>query len=100
MSGIECQKQQVLATGKSKLDAFLSPVETFMIGGVAAAISKTLAAPIERVKLLLQNQGESAAAKAQVRHSNLRGMRTLALNVLLIPISDSCAPNASVEWFH
>jgi len=36
-------------------------VEDFLIGGVAAAISKTLAAPIERVKLLLQNQGESAA---------------------------------------
>ena len=32
--------------------------ENFMISGVAAAISKTSAAPIERVKLLLQNQGE------------------------------------------
>ncbi|KAF6152632.1 hypothetical protein GIB67_008069 [Kingdonia uniflora] len=30
----------------------------FMMGGVAAAISKSTAAPIERVKLLLQNQGE------------------------------------------
>lgn len=67
MSALDFQKQQVLATGKSKLDKALSPVESFMIGGVAAAISKTLAAPIERVKLLLQNQGESAAAKAQVR---------------------------------
>jgi hypothetical protein len=28
------------------------------MGGVSAAISKTAAAPIERVKLLLQNQGE------------------------------------------
>lgn len=26
----------------------------FMIGGVSAAVSKTLVAPIERVKLLLQ----------------------------------------------
>jgi solute carrier family 25 (adenine nucleotide translocator) protein 4/5/6/31 len=34
-------------------------VEDFMLGGTAAAISKTIAAPIERVKLLLQNQGES-----------------------------------------
>jgi len=30
----------------------------FLLGGVAAAISKTVAAPIERVKLLIQNQDE------------------------------------------
>jgi len=36
-------------------------VEDFALGGTAAAISKTVAAPIERVKLLLQNQGEAAA---------------------------------------
>ncbi|XP_077215407.1 endoplasmic reticulum-adenine nucleotide transporter 1 [Tasmannia lanceolata] len=30
----------------------------FMMGGAAATISKSAAAPIERVKLLLQNQGE------------------------------------------
>lgn len=30
----------------------------FLMGGVAAIISKSAAAPIERVKLLLQNQGE------------------------------------------
>ncbi|KAI4347270.1 hypothetical protein L6164_008094 [Bauhinia variegata] len=30
----------------------------FVMGGVAAIMSKTAAAPIERVKLLLQNQGE------------------------------------------
>jgi solute carrier family 25 (mitochondrial adenine nucleotide translocator), member 4/5/6/31 len=28
-----------------------------MMGGTAAAISKTVAAPIERVKLIIQNQG-------------------------------------------
>jgi solute carrier family 25 (adenine nucleotide translocator) protein 4/5/6/31 len=32
--------------------------EEFMVGGVAAGVSKTVAAPIERVKLLVQNQGE------------------------------------------
>lgn len=32
--------------------------ENFLISGCSAAISKTSAAPIERVKLLLQNQGE------------------------------------------
>lgn len=30
----------------------------FLMGGVAAAVSKTAAAPIERVKLLIQNQDE------------------------------------------
>lgn len=34
-------------------------VEDFLLGGTSAAVSKTIAAPIERVKLLLQNQGES-----------------------------------------
>jgi len=32
--------------------------EEFLIGGVSAGISKTFAAPIERVKLLIQNQDE------------------------------------------
>merc|ERR1712000_110129 len=36
----------------------LSPAEDFMLGGVAAAISKTVAAPIERIKLMVQNQDE------------------------------------------
>lgn len=33
-------------------------MESFVLSGTAAAISKTSAAPIERVKLLLQNQNE------------------------------------------
>jgi solute carrier family 25 (adenine nucleotide translocator) protein 4/5/6/31 len=33
-------------------------LEDFMLAGSAAAVSKTAAAPIERVKLLVQNQGE------------------------------------------
>jgi solute carrier family 25 (mitochondrial adenine nucleotide translocator), member 4/5/6/31 len=33
-------------------------VENFLLSGAAAVISKTVAAPIERVKLLVQNQGE------------------------------------------
>lgn len=32
--------------------------EDFMLGGISAGISKTAAAPIERVKLLVQNQNE------------------------------------------
>jgi solute carrier family 25 (mitochondrial adenine nucleotide translocator), member 4/5/6/31 len=36
----------------------LSFLENFLLSGAAAVISKTAAAPIERVKLLIQNQGE------------------------------------------
>merc|ERR1712066_1136291 len=36
----------------------LSFFENFMLSGVAAGVSKTASAPIERVKLLVQNQGE------------------------------------------
>jgi solute carrier family 25 (adenine nucleotide translocator) protein 4/5/6/31 len=32
--------------------------EDFMLGGTAAGISKTVTAPLERVKLIVQNQGE------------------------------------------
>ncbi len=38
---------------KNDVSAFLID---FMMGGVSAAVSKTAAAPIERVKLLIQNQ--------------------------------------------
>jgi len=38
--------------------AKLGFVENFMLSGVAAAVSKTAAAPIERIKLLVQNQDE------------------------------------------
>jgi solute carrier family 25 (adenine nucleotide translocator) protein 4/5/6/31 len=41
-----------------KEDARLSFIKNFAISGAAAVISKTAAAPIERVKLLIQNQGE------------------------------------------
>jgi solute carrier family 25 (adenine nucleotide translocator) protein 4/5/6/31 len=33
-------------------------LQDFLMGGVSAAVSKTAAAPIERVKLLIQNQDE------------------------------------------
>jgi solute carrier family 25 (adenine nucleotide translocator) protein 4/5/6/31 len=41
-------------SGGGKLNFF----ENFMLSGVAAGVSKTVAAPIERVKLLVQNQDE------------------------------------------
>jgi len=39
-------------------DQKLSFVENFMLSGTSAVVSKTVAAPIERVKLLVQNQSE------------------------------------------
>jgi len=56
-----------MATAEKKPAAAAAPkrgtnmVEDFLLGGVAAAVSKTIAAPIERIKLLLQNQGEQKA---------------------------------------
>lgn len=44
--------------GDDKKGGFLT---NFLMGGVSAAISKTAVAPIERVKLLLQNQDSSKA---------------------------------------
>lgn len=50
------------AKPKDKADKKAAPklgfVENFMLSGAAAVISKTVAAPIERVKLLVQNQAE------------------------------------------
>ncbi|KAG9538613.1 ADP,ATP carrier protein, partial [Aureobasidium melanogenum] len=37
-------------------------VVDFLMGGVSAAVSKTAAAPIERIKLLIQNQDEMLKA--------------------------------------
>ena len=45
-------------SNKSKNNAKLGFSENFVLSGSAAAVAKTSAAPIERVKLLLQNQGE------------------------------------------
>jgi len=44
--------------GEKKPKKQMAFYEDFLLGGVAAAISKTAAAPIERVKLLIQNQDE------------------------------------------
>jgi len=46
--------------GKSKQK--LTPVENFALSGCAAVISKTVSAPIERVKLMIQNQDEMIKA--------------------------------------
>lgn len=45
-------------------DAVISFMKDFLAGGVAAAISKTAVAPIERVKLLLQVQKLTGVGRA------------------------------------
>jgi len=50
MSNEPPKKQSVMGVPPFVID--------FMMGGVSAAVSKTAAAPIERVKLLIQNQDE------------------------------------------
>ncbi|WOH05638.1 hypothetical protein DCAR_0625058 [Daucus carota subsp. sativus] len=49
----------VNAPSEKSLSGF---VVDFLMGGVSAAVSKTAAAPIERVKLLIQNQSEMIKA--------------------------------------
>ena len=44
----------------------------FLIGGVSAAVSKTLVAPIERVKLLLQVQDASSSIKPEDRYNGIQ----------------------------
>jgi len=53
--------------GKSVKDFMID----FMVGGVSAAISKTCVAPIERVKLLLQNQDASTQISADKRYKGI-----------------------------
>ena len=43
----------------------------FLIGGVSAAVSKTIVAPIERVKLLLQVQDASTTIKPEDRYNGI-----------------------------
>jgi solute carrier family 25 (adenine nucleotide translocator) protein 4/5/6/31 len=47
-----------MSEGGSGGQAKLGFYEDFMLGGISAGVSKTAAAPIERVKLLVQNQAE------------------------------------------
>ena len=44
--------------GNTTSKASLGFFESFILSGTAAGVAKTSAAPIERVKLLLQNQNE------------------------------------------
>ena len=46
-------------------------IADFFIGGISAAVSKTIVAPIERVKLLLQVQDASSSIKAEDRYNGI-----------------------------
>lgn len=52
----------LIPTPVEKGKSFNSFIVDFLMGGVSAAVSKTAAAPIERVKLLIQNQDEMIRA--------------------------------------
>ena len=45
--------------------------QAFMIGGVSAAVSKTVVAPIERVKMLLQVQDANKYMSAEDKYKGI-----------------------------
>jgi solute carrier family 25 (adenine nucleotide translocator) protein 4/5/6/31 len=45
-----------MATEKTKMEAFMTFAVNFSLGGLSGAIAKTITAPIERVKLIIQTQ--------------------------------------------
>lgn len=55
-------------------DAAVSFAKDFLAGGVAAAISKTAVAPIERVKLLLQVSSEIEGPRQEVKDLHRKGV--------------------------
>ena len=57
-----------MSGGGKKQKSFMTD---FLIGGVSAAVSKTIVAPIERVKLLLQVQDASSSIKAEDRYNGI-----------------------------
>lgn len=59
-----------MATGSSKQQKH-SFVKDFTIGGVSAAISKTFIAPVERVKLILQNQDASLQISEATKYKGM-----------------------------
>jgi solute carrier family 25 (adenine nucleotide translocator) protein 4/5/6/31 len=58
-------------SSKPKRDPVVSFVTDLLAGGVAGGISKTVVAPIERVKLLLQTQDASTQISADKRYKGI-----------------------------
>lgn len=52
--GEVCSSKGLKSPHPTMADGVISFMKDFLAGGIAAAISKTAVAPIERVKLLLQ----------------------------------------------
>lgn len=60
------------AAPQAKFNIPEGPITNFMMGGVSAAVSKTIAAPIELVKLRIQNQDEALkSGKLKVRYTGI-----------------------------
>jgi hypothetical protein len=66
------------------------------VGGVSAAVSKTAAAPIERVKLLIQNQVRTSFQEPEVSYAGLMDCIILShfLDLLVASQSPQSALNA------
>ena len=77
-------------------DQKLGFFESFMLSGVAAGVSKTAAAPIERVKLLVQNQDEmiKQVSIKEVCHPH----PIVTLRVVLTSHTMECLTAPSVCW--
>lgn len=58
-------------SSKAALFDPMSFMKDLMVGGVAAAVSKTAVAPIERVKLLLQVQASSKQISPEARYKGM-----------------------------
>lgn len=61
-SQVSLPSSPVFVAAPMEKKGFYAFAVDFMMGGVSAAVSKTAAAPIERVKLLIQNQDEMMKA--------------------------------------
>lgn len=68
-------------SGKGGLADPVSFLQDFLAGGIAAAISKTSVAPIERVKLLLQVQHASKQITEDKRYKGKLNGRSWAWEI-------------------
>ncbi|KAL7128961.1 hypothetical protein ABFS83_13G030400 [Erythranthe nasuta] len=62
-TGMEPISRFLIQAPAEKENGFSGFMVDFLMGGVSGAVSKTVAAPIERVKLLIQNQDELIRAR-------------------------------------
>jgi hypothetical protein len=75
----------------------------FLMGGVSAAVAKTSAAPIERIKLLIQNQDEmvmfSSMFESSSAHATYRSSRVAWLNLTRVFLTAFPARTGRRGWF-